>query len=138
MKTEVIWEGKMAFSAVGPSGYPIQMDASKELGGDNAAARPMELILHGLGGCTAIDILMILQKMRLTVESFQLQIQGTRAEVHPKRYTAIHLYYILEGPLPAEKVRRAITLSIDKYCSVSKSLNAEITASFAINGEKFI
>lgn len=94
----------------------------------------MELLLQAIAGCTGIDIIMILQKMRLNPTSFHLEVEGTRAEDHPRRYTDIHIHYALEGELPEDKVIRAIQLSKDKYCSVSQSLNANITASYSING----
>jgi putative redox protein len=126
----------MSFLGETPSGHQIQMDASEEVGGQNSGARPTELVLSAVAGCTGIDIISILQKMRLEPISFQMDIKGDRAENHPKRFTHIHIHYALEGDLPEEKVVRAIELSNDKYCSVSHSLNAEITTSYSINGIK--
>jgi putative redox protein len=110
------------------------MDASEDVGGQNSGARPTELVLSAVAGCTGIDIISILQKMRLEPISFQMDIKSDRAENHPKRFTHIHIHYALEGDLPEEKVVRAIELSNDKYCSVSHSLNAEMTTSYSING----
>jgi putative redox protein len=126
----------MSFSGTTPSGHEIKMDAAEEFGGQNTGARPTELLLHAVAGCTGIDIISILQKMRLHPSSFHMDLTGTRAEDHPKRFTAIHIHYLLEGDLPEDKVIRAIQLSMDKYCSVSMSLNAEITAEYTINGVK--
>jgi putative redox protein len=137
MKTEVVWNQKMSFTAKGDSGHEVRMDASPEIGGENTGARPMELILHGLGGCTGIDIIMILEKMRLKVESFRIEIDGARAEEPPKRYTEIQIHYLLVGALPADKVRKAIELSEEKYCSASNSLNAKISSCFSINGQRY-
>jgi putative redox protein len=136
MESIIKWTGKMSFLAETPSGHQIQMDASEDVGGKNSGARPTELILSAVAGCTGIDIISILQKMRLEPISFQMDIKGDRAENHPKRFTHIHIHYALEGDLPEEKVVRAIELSNDKYCSVSHSLNAEITTSYSINGIK--
>ena len=136
MESIIKWTGKMSFLAETPSGHQIQMDASEDVGGQNSGARPTELILSAVAGCTGIDIISILQKMRLEPISFQMDIKGDRAENHPKRFTHIHIHYALEGDLPEEKVVRAIELSNDKYCSVSHSLNAEITTSYSINGIK--
>lgn len=124
----------MAFSGATPSGHEIKMDAAEEIGGENSGARPTELLLNAVAGCTGIDIISILQKMRLEPKSFQMQVKGQRADEHPKRFTAIHIHYSLEGDLPEDKVIRAIQLSKDKYCSVSHSLNANITVSYSING----
>jgi putative redox protein len=134
MKTTITWTGQMAFSGITPSGHEIKMDASAEVGGRNSGARPTELLLHAVAGCTGIDIISILQKMRLNPASFHMEVEGTRAEEHPKRFTNIHVHYALEGELPEDKVIRAIQLSKDKYCSVSHSLNAMITVSYSING----
>lgn len=134
MKSKITWTGQIAFSGTTPSGHEIQMDAAEEAGGQNSGARPTELLLHAVAGCTGIDIILILQKMRLNPASFHMEIEGTRAEDHPKRFTDVHIHYALEGELPDDKVARAIQLSKDKYCSVSQSLNATITVSYSING----
>jgi len=134
MESTITWTGNMSFSGETPSGHQIKMDASEEVGGQNSGARPTELVLSAVAGCTGIDIISILQKMRLEPISFQMDIKGDRAENHPKRFTHIHIHYALEGELPEDKVVRAIQLSKDKYCSVSHSLNADITTSYSING----
>jgi putative redox protein len=136
MKFTINWNGNMAFTGVTPSGHEIKMDAAQEIGGQNTGARPMELLLNALAGCTGIDIILILKKMRLEPSSFQMEIEGERAETEPKRFTAIHVHYALEGKLPEDKVVRAIQLSKDKYCSVAHTLNAKITSSYSINGTK--
>jgi putative redox protein len=136
VQAKVKWNGQMSFTGMSASGVQIPIDASKEAGGQDSGARPMELILHGLAGCTGIDIISILTKMRLEVRSFYIEVDGTRADDHPKRFTDIHIHYVLEGDLPEDKVVRAIQLSKEKYCSVSHSLNANITASYSINGVK--
>lgn len=136
MKINVTWTGQMGFSSVTPSGHEIKMDAAEEIGGQNTGARPTELLLNAVAGCTGIDIINILHKMRLHPTVFDMEVEGARAQDHPKRFTAIHIVYALEGDLPEEKVVRAIQLSKDTYCSVAHSLNAEITASYTINGVK--
>lgn len=136
MELTIKWKEKMAFSGVTPSGHEINMDAAPEVGGENTGARPTELLLQAAAGCTGIDIISILHKMRLEPSSFHMDVKGERAEEHPKRFTTINIHYALEGDLPEEKVFRAIQLSKDKYCSVSHSLNADITVSYSINGVK--
>ncbi|MDR6121385.1 putative redox protein [Bacillus sp. SLBN-46] len=136
MELTVKWDEKMAFSGTTPSGHEIKMDAAPEVGGENTGARPTELLLHAVAGCTGIDIISILHKMRLEPSSFQMDVKGERADDHPKKFTTINIHYALEGDLPEEKVVRAIQLSKDKYCSVSHSLSAEISASYSINGVK--
>ncbi|MFP5113816.1 OsmC family protein [Bacillaceae bacterium C204] len=136
MELTINWKEKMAFSGVTPSGHEFTMDAAPEVGGENSGPRPTELLLEAVAGCTGIDIISILQKMRLKPTAFQMDVKGERAEEHPKRFTTINIHYALDGDLPEDKVVRAIQLSKDKYCSVSHSLNAEITVSYSLNGVK--
>jgi putative redox protein len=112
------------------------MDAAPEVGGQNSGPRPTELLLYSLAGCTGIDIVMILKKMRLELTGFAMEVEGTRADTEPKKFTDFHILYLVEGDLPEDKVVRAIQLSKDKYCSVSHSLSANIVASYSINGTK--
>ncbi|WP_124726444.1 OsmC family protein [Staphylospora marina] len=137
MNVEIRWQGNMHFESLTPSGHRFPLDAAPEAGGENKGPRPTEVLLSAVGTCSAIDIVEILKKMRLQVESFSMEIQGERAEEHPRRFTRVHMHYRLNGDLPENKVRRAVNLSLEKYCSVSHSLNAEITASFEINGHRY-
>lgn len=134
MEMSVKWNDKMSFTGFAPSGHEIMMDAAQSVGGENKGARPTELLLSAVAGCTGIDIISILTKMRLEPTSFEINMTGDRADEHPKKFTKINIHYALEGELPEDKVVRAIELSMDKYCSVSHSLSAEITASYSING----
>jgi putative redox protein len=120
MKTTVERIGPMAFSAVADSGHTVIMDASAEAGGEDRGVRPMEMILMGLGGCTSIDVVMILEKARQDIQGCKVEITAERAQTDPKIYTYIHIHFIVSGQnLSSEKVARAIELSADKYCSVS-------------------
>lgn len=134
MKAKINWTGNMAFSAMNASGHEIIMDAAEEVGGKNSGARPTELLLDAVAGCTGIDIISILHKMRLYPTAFSMEVDGKRADEHPKRFTEINIHYILEGELPEAKVIRAIQLSEEKYCSVAHSLNAVIKVGYSING----
>lgn len=136
MDLTINWKEKMAFAGVTPSGHEIVMDAAPEVGGENSGPRPTELLLQAVAGCTGMDIISVLHKMRLEPSAFQMDVKGERAEDHPKRFTTINIHYALDGELPEDKVVRAIQLSKDKYCSVSHSLNSEITVSYSINGVK--
>ena len=136
MDLSIKWDGQMAFSNTTPSGHQIKMDASPDVGGENSGARPTELLLNAVAGCTGIDIISILKKMRLEPTNFKMDVSGDRADDHPKRFTNISIHYALEGNLPEDKVVRAIQLSNDKYCSVSHSLSSEISVTYSINGEK--
>ena len=123
------------FEAVGVAGVPVHMDASPDIGGENAGARPMEMILMGLGGCSAIDIVLILQKQRQVIKDMAISIEGERVPNEtPSVFSKIHVHYTFTGDLQVEKVARAIELSMEKYCSVTAILNktAVITHSFTI------
>jgi putative redox protein len=137
MKVNVTWQRKMRFETETPSGHTVTMDAAPEVGGENKGPRPTEMVLSAVGTCSAIDIVDILRKMRLNVEGFAMEVEGERAEDHPRRFTKVHMHYVLKGDLPEEKVRRAVQLSVEKYCSVSNSLNARISSSFEINGKRY-
>jgi putative redox protein len=124
------------FEAVGAAGVPLQIDGSPDIGGVDAGARPMEMILMGLGGCSAIDIVLILQKQRQVIEDMTISIDAERVPNEtPSVFKTIHVHYNFKGDLQIEKVARAIELSMEKYCSVTAILNktAVITHSFSIN-----
>lgn len=128
--------GNMAFSATAAgSGHSVLMDASPEAGGENQGPRPMELLLMGLGGCTSIDVVMILEKARQEIYSCKVDISAERAETEPRVFTNIHVHFIISGKaLSPERVARAIELSAEKYCSASIMLGktAAITHDFEI------
>jgi putative redox protein len=115
-------------------GITVDMDGSPEIGGENLGARPMQMILMALGGCTSMDMLSILKKMREDVKGYKVNVEAERATEHPMVFTKIHIHYILEGNLKKENVEKAIALSMDKYCSVTHMLNktADITHSYEI------
>ncbi|OYD06494.1 OsmC family protein [Paludifilum halophilum] len=137
MKSDLNWQGKMQFQARTSSGHTVTIDAAQEVGGEDQGPRPTELLLAAAGSCSGIDIVDILKKMRLQVDSFSMEVSGDRADDHPRRFTRVYIHYKLTGDLPEDKVRRAVALSRDKYCSVSQSLNAEVITSFEINGKRF-
>jgi putative redox protein len=124
------------FEAVGAAGVPVQIDGSPDIGGVDAGARPMEMILMGLGGCSAIDIVLILQKQRQVITDMTISIEAERVPNEtPSVFKTIHVHYNFKGDLQIEKVTRAIELSMEKYCSVTAILNktAVITHSFTVS-----
>jgi len=128
------------FEARNESGNVVHIDTTPEKGGTGQGAGPMQLVAMGLGGCSAMDVVTILNKQRQQIESLSIQIDAERAtDQVPAVFTDIHLHYALGGNLDAEKVRRAIDLSLEKYCSVSRMLEktARITYSFSVNGERY-
>lgn len=117
---DLVWNGDMNFVGKTPSNQEILIDASKEVGGKGLGPLPMELLIVGLAGCTAIDVLSILNKMRKNVTSFRIEIDAERANEHPKVWTEVNLKYILKGDnLDEKSVQTAIELSQTKYCSAS-------------------
>ncbi|MFW6041518.1 MAG: OsmC family protein [Guyparkeria sp.] len=136
MKARVKWVDGMAFMAEADSGHAIVMDGAPEIGGRNAGPRPMEMVLMGLGGCTAIDVMMILGKQRQPVEDCWIELSAERADVKaPKVFTTIHTRYVVVGKgLDPAKVERAVNLSAEKYCSVSAMLrdSVELTHDFEV------
>ncbi|MFW5955042.1 MAG: OsmC family protein [Guyparkeria sp.] len=131
MKARVKWVDGMAFMAEADSGHAIVMDGAPEIGGRNAGPRPMEMVLMGLGGCTAIDVMMILGKQRQPVEDCWIELSAERADVKaPKVFTTIHTRYVVVGKgLDPAKVERAVNLSAEKYCSVSAMLRDSVELS---------
>jgi putative redox protein len=121
MKAKVTWINGRAFLGESGSGHAIVMDGAPENGGRNIGVRPMEMMLLGLGGCTAFDVVMILEKAREKITGCEIELEGERASEDPKVFTAVKLVYTLRGvDLKPSVVERAIKLSSEKYCSASK------------------
>ncbi len=125
----------MAFSAETASGHLLTMDGAPDGGGRNLAPRPMETVLAGTGGCTAYDVVLILQRGRHAVTGCQVKLTSERALIDPKVFTRIHMHFLVTGSgLSDTVVARAIQMSHEKYCSASIMLGktAAITTSFEI------
>jgi putative redox protein len=121
MKAKITWLNGRTFVGESGSGHAIVMDGAPENGGRNLGVRPMEMMLLGLGGCTAFDVVMILEKSREKVSSCEVSLDATRADEDPKVFTHVKMIYKLKGEnLNPATVERAIKLSADKYCSASK------------------
>ncbi|MDX1348530.1 MAG: OsmC family protein [Thiomicrorhabdus chilensis] len=131
MATLIKWQGGMAFEGQTESGHSVLMDAAPEVGGENKGARPMEMVLLGLGGCASIDVIMMLNKSQPgLVKDCQVEISAERAESVPKVFTKIHVHFKVYGQgLNQKKVERAVNLSAEKYCSVSKMLESSVEMS---------
>lgn len=127
MKATIDWNGKAAFTGRADSGHHIAIDGPPALGGENAGLRPMELILLGVGSCSAMDVIHILRKARQAVSDCHVEIDGTRADTDPKVFTDIHLHFVVTGhDLSEHHVARAVRLSAEKYCSASIMLSASV------------
>ena len=138
MECTVRWVGPDAgMSFIGESGtnHAVLMDGAPEAGGRNLGPRPMEMVLIGTGGCTAFDVVMILQKGRQAVSDCVVKLSATRAETDPKVFTSIHFHFVVSGnKLSEASVERAVKLSHEKYCSASIMLahSVNMTHSFEI------
>jgi putative redox protein len=136
MKARVSWVEDIMFTGESGSGHTIVLDGAPENGGRNAGIRPLELMLLGLAGCTAFDVVLILQRGREPIAGCVVEVDAERAPTDPKVFTTIHLQYRLSGQgLSPQKVERAIQLSKEKYCSASIMLGqvAQITHSWTVD-----
>ncbi len=117
-------QGGMRFQGESGSGHTLTMDAAEHAGGQDAGFRPMELLLVGLAGCTAMDVISILRKKREDVTDYEVQVTGERAEDHPMVYTSVTVTHIVTGHnVRPESVARAVELSETKYCGASATLS---------------
>ncbi|HLA75353.1 MAG TPA: OsmC family protein [Gammaproteobacteria bacterium] len=135
MKARIKWVEASTFLGESGSGHSVVMDGPPESGGRNLGIRPMEMLLIGMGGCSAFDVVDILKKSRQDIRDCTVDLQAERAESHPKVFTKIHLHFVVSGKdLKESQVKRAIDLSAEKYCSASIMLGktAAITHDFEI------
>lgn len=121
-KVNVTWKDHMTFNA-NVNGFDVILDADEKVGGRNLGPRPKPLTLVSLGGCTGMDVISILGKMRVDPDFFDVEVEGQLSEEHPKYYKSIHIKYIFKGKnLPKDKLEKAVNLSQDRYCGVSAML----------------
>ncbi|MDG1167097.1 MAG: OsmC family protein [Candidatus Thioglobus sp.] len=135
MNISVNWVDGLLMVGKSDSGHTITMDGPPESGGENLGVRPMEMLLLGVAGCTMIDVVTTLKKMRQDLSHCETKINAERATDHPKVFTNIHIQFIVKGKdLDSKKVDKAITLSAEKYCSASIMLGemATITHDFEV------
>ncbi len=137
MKTELFYKNGMHFECHTRT-IVSHIDATPEHGGKNLGPTPKELLLQGAGGCSGIDIVSFLTKMRLTIKKFEIEIDAEQTDVAPKHFKTVALIYKLEGDIPPEKIIQATTLSMTKYCGVSYilSLSCPIKYIVMLNGKK--
>lgn len=121
-KVNVTWKEEMAFEA-SVNGFNIMLDAEERVGGKNRGPRPKPLTLVSLGGCTGMDVISILNKMRVKPDFFDVEVEAEMTEEHPKIFNKIHIKYIFKGKeLPMDKLEKAVNLSQERYCGVSEML----------------
>ena len=132
VKANVKYTGGMKFVASADSGHTVVMDADASVGGNNTGSRPMELLLMGLGGCSGMDIISILRKKKQAVSGLEADVYGTMADNYPHKYTAIKIEFTVRGKrIDEEAVKRAVQLSMDKYCSVKATLEGSAKIDFS-------
>lgn len=128
----VSWSGGMSFETE-IDGYKLSVDAKKEVGGQDKGPRPKPLMMLSLAGCTGMDVISILGKMRVEVEDFNIKIEADLTDEHPKHFTKMHIIYIFKGKnLEIEKLKKAIDLSQDRYCGVSATYKKAMDISYEI------
>jgi putative redox protein len=128
----VRWAGEMAFEAsIGD--HKLLFDAKPDAGGNNSGPRPKPLLMASLAGCTGMDVVSILKKMKIEPYDLNILVEGTLTEEHPKTFTAMHLIYEFKGNnLPLDKIQRAVELSQEKYCGVSATLKKSLDLTYEI------
>ncbi len=140
MKVELVRvDDAFHFQASGSSEAQVSIDAAEAIGGKNAGVRPMELLLMGLGGCSAIDVILILKKQRLQIDDVKVSVSGEREKIEGTEmspFRKINVHFDIKGNVTEEKAERAIKLSMEKYCSATAQFaqSAEITHSVSIEG----
>lgn len=129
---------RVHFQAKTPEGHAIHIDGAPAVGGEDAGFRPMQLLLAAHAGCSAMDLVPILEKQRQRLDDVAIKVTAERREGVPSPFTAIHIHYDLFGEIQEEKAHRAVDLAVNKYCSVGEMLrqSVKITFSFAINPER--
>lgn len=136
MTIEANWQEGFRFEAHTGTGHDLTLDASVEVGGTDAGARPIELLLVANATCMGMDVVSILRKMRQEIKSYRVKVTGERAEDHPMIFTHILIEHFVEGEVEEAKLAHAIQLSTEKYCSVGAMLSkaAKIETKYVVNG----
>lgn len=129
---EVSWMNNMAFET-NINGHTLIMDAASEVGGENKGPRPKLFMLAALGGCTGMDVVSLLKKMKIEILDFKILIDGDLTEEHPKQFQKLHLIYQFRGnELPLDKIENAVRLSQDKYCGVNATYKKAMDVSWEV------
>lgn len=132
MEAQVVWKNGMAFES-SQDGHSFMIDADPAVGGTDQGPRPKTLLLSGLAGCTAMDVISILRKMRVDVEAFKVHTEAELTDEHPKTFTRINITYTFQGSdLPREKLEKAVDLSLERYCGVTAMLAKSASISHQI------
>ncbi len=125
-RIKLVQTGPAKFKASNAAGATGVIDGPANMGGENAGLRPMETLLSALAGCSSMDVILIMKKQRQHLERLEVEVDGQRADAVPAVFTSIHLRFKGYGPVDLKKFRKAVELSIGKYCSVSKMLQPAV------------
>jgi putative redox protein len=132
LQAKVTYVDGLQFVGTGSSKHAIVMDGSPDSGGNNTASRPMELLIIGLGGCSGMDVISILKKKKQLVTGLEIKVKSESVDDYPKKFKEINLEFIVKGrDISEAAVKRAVQLSMDKYCSVKASLEGSAQISFS-------
>jgi putative redox protein len=133
MKTaKVTYVQGLQFVGEASSGHAIVMDSDPEVGGHNSGPKPMELLLIGIGGCSGMDVVSILKKKRQDITGIEVNVRGEEAEDYPKKYTAVTIEFVVRGRnISEDAVKKAIDLSMNKYCSVKATIEGSAKVNFS-------
>ena len=118
--------GAAAVRAEAGSGGEVVLDGAPEIGGEGRGMRPMELLLTAIASCSAMDVVAILRKQREPLESLRIEIEGARQDGAPSPFTRVRIVFVARGAVDEHKLRRAVALSVDKYCSVRATMSVEV------------
>ena len=132
MQVTLDYKGKMKMVATNDRGHDLEMDTYEQSGGDDSAQTPKEAVLSGLAGCTAMDIVGILRKMRIDVDSMRIEVEADQTDEHPKVFKNIKMKYIFSKGADPEKVERAVKLSQEQYCGVSAMIKKSADLTYEI------
>lgn len=133
-KAKITYTNGMQFVGEAGSGHAIVLDTDSEFGGANTGLRPMELLLIGVGGCSGMDIVSVLKKKKQNLTGLEINVDGKKAEGYPQKFTDISIEFIVKGrDLSEEAVKKAVNLSMEKYCSVKATLEGSATITFSYN-----
>jgi putative redox protein len=136
MIIELINKGNYHFEAANEGGQKVNIDASPAIGGENKGARPMELLIMGLGGCSGIDVINILKKQKIEIKNFNISIDAQREpDAVPSLFRNIQMTFIFDKGVDAPKAERAVALSLEKYCSVAKTLEKTAEIKYTVKFE---
>lgn len=129
---DVAWKGQMQFET-DLDGHRLIVDAAPEVGGSNAGPKPKKLLLFALAGCTGMDVVSLLQKMRVEVDDFNMTVEGDVTEEHPKHYESMHLIYTFKGKdLPMDKLQKIVEMSQERYCGVAATFKQGLPVTWEI------